>query len=78
MTPSDLRAYLRNHGAASIDDLAAHFGSDPGMVADILAWWARKGRIETVVADCGKSCCQNRQATFWRWKEQRADPPSSA
>lgn len=69
MTPSDLRAYLKHRGEASLIDLAAHFGTDPGLLQDLLALWKRKGQVEEVTATCGKSCCQNGQVTFYRWRE---------
>jgi len=69
MTPSALRAYLKQRGEASLVDLTAHFGTDSGLLEDLLILWKKKGQIEEVTAACGKSCCRNGRVTLYRWRE---------
>jgi hypothetical protein len=70
MIPSELRAYLKERGQASLMDMAAHFNADSGLVQDLLAYWRKKGRILETVAGCGKACRQCEQpVTFYQWRE---------
>jgi hypothetical protein len=73
MTPSELRAYLKTRGEASLTDLSAHFDADAGLVEDVLAYWQKKGNIQTTSADCGnKSCPQGcGRVAFYRWQGER-------
>ncbi|MDR2678217.1 MAG: FeoC-like transcriptional regulator [Zoogloeaceae bacterium] len=70
MTPGELRAVLREHGEVSLTGLAARFAADPGLVEDQLRFWLQKGKVEMVVAQCGKSCCAYGQVTLYRWREK--------
>ena len=50
----EVRRYLEQRGAASILDLACHFGSEPEALRGMLDHWIRKGVI--VRRDFGGSC----------------------
>jgi DeoR/GlpR family transcriptional regulator of sugar metabolism len=70
MMPSQLRAYLRQRGEASLADLTAHFDTDMEMVKDQLVYWQKKGKILETAAGCGKTCCScDSKIVFYRWKE---------
>jgi hypothetical protein len=73
MTPSALRAYLRQSGPASLPALTAHFGADTGLIQELLRYWQSKGRILESRPDCGNKACtgcaQGYGGTvFYRWE----------
>lgn len=47
LTPGLLRAYLRQRDGASLTELVARFSVPASMVEGILAYWQRRGNIET-------------------------------
>ena len=71
MTLSDLRAYLQEHGQASLGDLAVHFRCDAAVIEAAMQTWVRKGKAEMGTAEpgCGSSCCQCKRemVVFYRW-----------
>ena len=52
--------YLREHGRASLADLARHFDSDPSALEGMLARLEHQGRVRRLPLGerCGSSCCQ--------------------
>lgn len=56
MTPLEVRDYLSTRGRAPLSDIAAHFGSAPDAVRDVLDLWMRKGKVRRLegAGDCGR------------------------
>jgi hypothetical protein len=79
MTPSQVRAYLRERGQASLVDLAAHFDTDPQHLEAVLALWEQKGKVRKTLAACGKGCsgCSIAPAVFYTWQEQPECPSTT-
>ncbi|AJE21821.1 FeoC-like transcriptional regulator [Azotobacter chroococcum] len=66
MILAEIGQYLRQHGRASLRDLATATGSTPEAVEAMLATLARKGRVRRLPAGstCGTACCQCDPATL--------------
>ncbi|GAB3375570.1 FeoC-like transcriptional regulator [Azotobacter armeniacus] len=66
MILSEIGQYLRQHGRASLRDLATATGSTPEAVEAMLATLERKGRVRRLSAGstCGTSCCKCDPATL--------------
>lgn len=56
MTPTAVKAYLRDRHRASLGDIATHFGSTPEAVRPILSLWQNKGRLRCL-NDAGDDGC---------------------
>jgi hypothetical protein len=72
MTPSELRAYLRerHEAEASLTDLALHFETNAEVVRDVLAYWQRKGKIRRLPSAPCPACPQKCAGTErYRWQE---------
>lgn len=73
MILSDLRDYLRQHGQATLGDMALHFDTDPQALRGMLEIWVRKGRVEhsTLMPACGSSCnkCDMASTEIYRWRQ---------
>ncbi len=58
MILSDLRAYLRERGQSSLQDMALHFDTDPDALRGMLEHWIRKGKVSRMTnASCASSGC---------------------
>jgi putative ferrous iron transport protein C len=58
MSLSDLKAYLKEHGQATLTDLAHHFRREPELIKTMLEHWIRKGKVEHLKREtCQKGCC---------------------
>ncbi len=79
MILSDIRDYLRQHGQATLADIATHFDTSPEAMRGMLETWIRKGRVERHPANaaCGSSCSQCDPATteIYVWVGEGAQRP---
>ena len=79
MILSELRDYLRQHGQASLQDMALHFDAEPDALRGMLQHWIAKGRItrHKAKASCGDSCSQCDPASVelyvWQQSAQAAE-----
>ena len=72
MILSKVTNHLREHGRASLSDMAANFSIAPDALRDMLAMLERKGRIHRLPA--GTSCsgcskCQPENIEIYEWHE---------
>lgn len=52
-----LQALETASGPVSLDDLSRQLGVDRGVLEDMIAFWVRKGRLQTGAGGvCGKGC----------------------
>ncbi len=75
MILSDLKAYLRDHGQASLPAMARHFEADPEALRGMLDMWVRKGtvRVTTPEGHCdGCTACHARCDTIYEWAAPEA------
>ena len=74
---SHLSDYLRQHGRASLADLALALDSTPTALEGMLAILERKGRVRRLASSpgCGTTCCQCDAApvAVYEWCGARAD-----
>jgi hypothetical protein len=79
MTPSALRAYLRQRGEASLVDLTAHFGANSALLEDLIAYWQKKGSILESRQHCGKTCVHCAEGVvLYRWQERETEKRQDA
>ncbi len=72
MILSELGDYLRQHGQASLQDMALHFDADPEALRGMLEHWMRKGKVKKRLAtsSCGSggcSQCDPASVEIYRW-----------
>jgi hypothetical protein len=54
----EIRNYVKQHGTASLNDIALHFDIAPDTVRFAIDYWQRKGKIrEQATASCGSGGC---------------------
>lgn len=56
MILSQIKQYLRERRAATLEELARHFQTEPATMRDMLEHWIRKGSIRQKMERAG--CCQ--------------------
>ncbi len=73
MILSDVRDYVREHGRASLRDIAVKFDLPETAVLEMLAHWERKGviRRSAEVPPCGGKCagCVLQCAAVFYWND---------
>jgi hypothetical protein len=83
MILSDIRAYLRQRGQATLADMALHFDTDPDALRGMLEVWMRKGKVQkrSATASCGSGCdrCDSAATEIYAWSEipAEAEVPAS-
>ncbi len=83
MILTDISHYLREHGRASLNDIALGVGSAPEALETMLATLERKGRVRRLPAgsSCGTSTCSKCDPTtlaIYEWTGDGRSPPSKA
>lgn len=54
----EIRNYVKQHGTASLNDIALHFDIAPDTVKFAIDYWQRKGKIrEQAATACGAGGC---------------------
>lgn len=58
MVLQEIKAYLKQHRSVSLFDLKREFGSDAGLLRDMLQLWIQKGQVRCVqkTVACGVRC----------------------
>jgi len=77
MSLGDLKAYLIEHGQATLTDLTHHFRCEPALVKTMLEHWIRKGKVEHFKKEaCKNGCCNcsNLDLDIYRWLEKTYIP----
>ncbi|WP_316975804.1 FeoC-like transcriptional regulator [Shumkonia mesophila] len=70
MILSDLKAYLRDHGQASLPAMARHFEADAEVLRGMLDVWVGKGtvRLRPPEGHCdGCTACHTRCDEIYEW-----------
>lgn len=58
MMLGEIRNYVKQHGTASLNDIALHFDIAPDTVRFAIDYWQRKGKIrEQATASCDSGGC---------------------
>jgi len=67
----DIKHYLLNHPAATINELSNHFDAEPESIRDMLGIWIKKGKVIKMPAGkgCGGGCgkCSCAFGEFYQW-----------
>ena len=75
---SDIKHYLRQHGEATLADIALHLDADHDAVRGMLDVWIRKHKVykKMATASCGESCsqCDPGVTEIYVWTESAATP----
>ncbi|PID77078.1 MAG: sugar metabolism transcriptional regulator [Deltaproteobacteria bacterium] len=69
---SEIKKYLKQRGQASLEEIAIHFGSEPGAIQEMLGILIKKGSIEKYQPSggkCGSCCgCSSGDMAIYCWK----------
>ncbi|KLV09160.1 ferrous iron transport protein C [Photobacterium aquae] len=67
MILQQLKQYLEQHGRASRQSIARHFGMSEDGVEAMLDVWIRKGKVGRELVGCSSdACCQGAQEIWYR------------
>lgn len=71
MLLSELKAFLKQKGRATLAELASEFGETPEMIRCMMCHFINKGSVteNTLTPKCGTACqsCQLANVTVYQW-----------